>query len=138
MAHEVNHYRLVAKKYKRAKTITNWFASGCGVISAVASSASLGTALSTVGLPATSPLVAVSGCFALASRWLIVGGKKLDAKLKKHNELVTLALPKRDSVDRLVSKAMNDKHASDIEFQIIAAEQEQYNILKGSPGEAHS
>ena len=41
-----------------------------------------------------------------------------------------MALAKRDSVDRLVSKAMNDGHVSDAEFQIISAELSQYHILK--------
>ena len=41
-----------------------------------------------------------------------------------------MALAKRDSVDRLASKVMNDKHVSDAEFQIISAELVQYNILK--------
>ena len=43
---------------------------------------------------------------------------------------MTLALVKRDSVDHLVSKAMNDGHFSDAEFQIISAKLSQYNILK--------
>ena len=57
-------------------------------------------------------------------------GKHFDAKLKKHHEIVTLALAKRDTVDRLVSKALNDGHVSDAEFQIISAELSQYNVLK--------
>ena len=122
LAHEVQHYKIVAKKYKRAKTICNYFAGGCGLIPAAASSASLGTALSIVGIPATVPLVAVSGGAAFASSGFVVCGKKFEAKLKKHNEIVTLALAKRDSVDRLLSKAMNDGHVSDAEFQIISAE----------------
>ena len=130
LAHEVQHYRIVAKKYKRAKTICNWFAGGSGLISAAASSASLGTALSIVGLPAAVPLVALSGGTAFASSGFVVCGKKLEAKLKKHNELVTLALAKRDSIDCLVSKAMNDGHVSDAEFQIISAELSQYHVLK--------
>ena len=125
-----NITEIVAKKYKRAKTICNWFAGGRGLISAAASSASLGTALSIVGIPATVPLVAVSGGGALASSGFVVCGKKLEAKLKRHNELVTLALVKHDSVDHLVSKAMNDGHVSDVEFQIISAELVQYNVLK--------
>ena len=76
LAHEVQHYRIVAKKYKRAKTITNWLAGGSGLISAAASSASLGTAISVIGIPATIPLVAVSGCSALASSGFAVCGKK--------------------------------------------------------------
>ena len=38
-----------------------------------------------------------------------MAGKKLDSKIKKLNEIITLALVKCDSVDSLVSKAMNDK-----------------------------
>ena len=41
-----------------------------------------------------------------------------------------MALAKRDTVDRLVSKAMNDKHVTDAEFQVISPEMEQCNILK--------
>ena len=61
--------------------------------------------LSVIGIPAAVPLAAVSGCFALASSGFVVAGKKLDAKIKKHNEIVTRALAKRDTVDRLVSRA---------------------------------
>ena len=53
--HEVDHYRLVAKKYKWAKTFVNWSATSLSVLSAAFSSASFGSALSFVGLPATVP-----------------------------------------------------------------------------------
>ena len=121
---------LSAKKYKRAKPVANRLAGGSGVLSAATSSASLGTALSIIGIPAAVPLGAVGGCFALASPRFFVAGKKIDAKIKKHHETVTLALAKHDSVDRLVSKAINDNRLSDSEFQIIVAELEQYNVLK--------
>ena len=42
---EVVHYRAVAKKYKRAKKVTNWSAAGSTLISTAFSSASLGSAL---------------------------------------------------------------------------------------------
>ena len=82
LAHEVNHYRFVGKKYKRAKTVANWLAGGAGVLSAAASSASLGTALSVIGIPAAVPLGAVGGCFALASSGFVIISKKLDVKIK--------------------------------------------------------
>ena len=53
---EVAHYRLVAKKYKRARKFVNWSAAGSSVLSAAFSSASFGSAMSLVGLPATVPL----------------------------------------------------------------------------------
>ena len=81
---EVVHYRGVAKKYKRAKQIVSWSATGSGVLSASLSTASLVSALSVVGLPASIPLGGVGGAFALASSGLIIVSKKLDSKIKKH------------------------------------------------------
>ena len=127
---EVVHYRGVAKKYKRAKKIANWSATGTGVLSAGLSAASLGSALSVVGLPASIPLAGVGGTLALASSGLIFVSKKLDSKIKKHHEIATLAIAKRDTVIRLQSKALADNQISDSEFQLIMAEFSQYNVLK--------
>ena len=120
---EVVHYRGVAKKYKRAKKILNWSATGSGILSAGLSTASLGSALSVVGLPASIPLGGVGGAFALASSGLIIASKKLDSKIKKHREIVALAIAKRDT-------ALADNQISDSEFQLIMAEFSQYNVLK--------
>ena len=127
---EVVHYRGVAKKYKRAEEIVNWSATGSGLLSAPFSTAGLGTALSVVGLPASIPLGSVGGAFALASSGLIIASKKLASKIKKHREIVTLAIAKRDTVFRLHSKALADNPISDSEFQLIMAEFSQYNVLK--------
>ena len=95
---EVVHYRVVAKKYERAKKIVNWSATVTGLISAACSTASLGSAISVVGLPVSIPLGGVGGTFALASSGLIFTSKKLDSKIKKHQEIMTLALSKGDTV----------------------------------------
>ena len=129
---EIDHYRTVAKKYKRTKKFVNWGAGGSSVLSAVFSSASFGSAISVIGLPATIPLGGVAGGFALVSSALIVTSKKLDSKIKKHQEIVTLAIAKRDTVDRLLSKALSDNRVSDDEIQLIMAEHSQYNVLKGA------
>jgi len=129
LGQEVRHYRLVAKKYKRAKKFVNWSAAGSSVLSAVFSSVSPGSALSVVGLPATVPLGGVSRCFALVSSGLIIARRKLEAKIKKHQEITTLAVAKRDTVNRLLSKASNNNAVSAHEFDILS-ESQQYNILK--------
>ena len=92
---EVSHYRAVAKKYKRAKKFVNWSAASSSGLSALFSTASIGSALSVVGL--SIPLGGVGGAFALASSGLIIASKKLDSKIKKHQEIVTLAIAKRDT-----------------------------------------
>ena len=83
-----------------------------------------------MGIPAAIPLGGVGGLFALASTGLIIASKKLDSKIKKHQEIMTLALAKRDTVWRLHSKALADNNISDSEFQLIMSEFEQYNVLK--------
>ena len=129
---EVSHYRAAAKKYKCTKKVFNWSAAGSSVLSAAFSSASFGSALSFVGLPATIPLGVVGGCFALASSGFIIAWKKLDSKIKKHQEIVTLAIAKCYTIDRLLSKALTDNLISDSEFQLIMTEFSQYNLLKDS------
>ena len=119
---EVVHYHGVAKKYKRAKKVINWSATGTGLLSATCSSASFGSALSAIGIPAATPLGGVGGAFALASSGLIFVSKKLDSKIQKHHEIATLAIAKRDTVNRLLSKALADNQISDSEFQLIMDE----------------
>ena len=94
------------------------------------SSASFGSALSVVGLPATIQQGGVGGGFALASTGLKIASKGLDSKIKKHQEIVTLPTATRDTVDRMVSKALADKQMSDAEFQLIMTEYSQRHVLK--------
>ena len=82
------------------------------MFSTALSTASLASALSVVGLPASIPMGGVSAVFAAASSSLIIASKKLDSKIKKHQEIVTLAIAKRDLVDRLLSKALADNQIS--------------------------
>jgi len=130
LAGEVHHYCLVAKKYKRARKFVNWGAAGSSILTAAFSSASFGSALSVVGLPAAVPLGGAGGCFALVLSGLIVASKKLDSKIKKHQEITTLAVAKRDTVNRLLSNALNNNEVSSHEFDTILSEFQQYNFLK--------
>ena len=127
---EVGHYRLIAKRYKCARKFVNTSAAGSSVLSAAFSSASFGSALSVIGLPVTVPLGGTGGCFALVSPGLIIASKKLDSKIKKHQEITTLAVAKRDTINRLLSKALNNNEVSSHEFETILSEFQQYNSLK--------
>jgi len=74
-----------------------------------------------VGLPATVPSGGIGGCFALISSGLIIASRKLEAKIKKHQDVTTLAVAKRDTVNRLLSKALNNA-VSAHEFEVILSE----------------
>ena len=120
LAQEVVHYRPVRKKYKRAQTFVNWAAEVSGSLSGLSSSAGLASALTGIGIPVAVSLGVVGGFFSLVSSGLIVAGKKLDKKMAKHQEIVTLALAKCEAVTRLVSQAITD---GKVEFS-------QYNEMK--------
>lgn len=130
LKNEVDKYREVAKKYKKAKKAVDWTTAICSGLSAALSSASFGSALSVVGLPAAVPLGGTGGLLALCSSGLVVCSRKIDSKIKKHQEITTLALAKKNTVDRMVLAANRDKNVSDKEFADIQAEVDNYESLK--------
>ena len=94
------------------------------------SSASLGSALPVISLLAAITLGGADIAFASASSGLIITSKKVESKIKKHQEIVTLAIAKGDTVYRLYSKALADNQITDREFDLIMSEFSQYNVLK--------
>ena len=110
---KVSHYEVVVKKYKCAKNVVNWTPAGYSVLSVAFPGASLGSALSIVGLPATILLGHIGGCFACFLR-ADNPQKKVGSKIKNHQDMVMLATAKREVVDRPFSKAARaDNQISD-------------------------
>ena len=72
LKNEADHYRQVAKKYKRTHSMAHISAVGLGSLSAGLSSATLATALTGFGIVASPALAGValcSVCFRLDLRW---------------------------------------------------------------------
>ena len=130
LSDEAEHYRRMAKKYKRSHSIVHRAATGLGSLSVILSSGALATALTGVGIVASPALGGVAGVCGMASFGFAEGSKSLNRKVTKHEKIYTLALAKRNSVNALVSKALTDKQISDVEFNIITREVESYHELK--------
>ena len=130
LSDEVEHYRQVAKKYKRSHSIVHTSAVGLGSLSVGLSSGALATALTGFGIVASPALAGVATVCGLASVGFAAVSKRLNRKVTKHEKIYTLALAKRNSVNELVSKALTDKQISDVEFRIITREVEKYHTLK--------
>ena len=130
LSDEAEHYRQVAKKYKRSHSIVHRSAAGLGSLSVGLSSGALATALTGFGIVASPALAGVATVCGLASVGFAVTSKRLERKVTKHEKIYTLALAKRNSVNELVSKALADKQISDVEFTIITREVERYHKLK--------
>ena len=129
---EANHYRQVAKKYKRTHSMAHISAVGLGSFSAGLSSATLATALTGFGIVASPALAGVATVFGLLSAGFTVVSKRLERKDKKHEKIYTLALAKLNYVAELVSKALEDKRISDSEFTIILRKVQKYHELKAA------
>ena len=132
LKNEADHYRQVAKKYKRTHNIIHVSAVGLGSLSAGLSSATLATALTGFGMVASPALASVATVFGLLSAGFTVANKRLEKKVTKHEKIYTLALAKLNSVAELISKALTDKRISDSEFSIILCEVEKYHELKAA------
>ena len=70
---EANHYRQVAKKYKRTHSMTHLSAVGLGSLSAGLSSATLATALTGFGIVASPALAGVATVLRFVVCWLYCG-----------------------------------------------------------------
>ena len=131
LENEISHYRRISKKYKRAKTIINAFAAATGVLTAVLSSASFASFLSGIGAPIGAPIAGIAAVMGLFSTTAGVSSERLNKKVTKHEKTVSLAESKHLSVSRLVSKALTDGSISDVEFNLILREIDNYYSLKG-------
>ena len=75
LTNEADHYRQVAKKYKRTHSMTHISAAGLGLLSAGLSSATLATALTGFGIVASPALAGVATVFGLLSAGFTVVSK---------------------------------------------------------------
>ena len=131
LENEISHYRRISKKYKRAKTIINAFAAATGVLTAALSSASLATLLSGIGAIVSAPIAGIAAVMGITSTTAGVSSERLNRKVTKHEKTISLAESKHLSVSRLVSKAMTDGSITDVEFNLILREIDNYYSLKG-------
>ena len=132
LSDEAEHYRKVAKKYKRSHSMVHTSAVGLGSLSVGLSSGALATALTGFGIVASPALAGVATICGLGSVGFAAASKRLNRKVTKHEKIYTLALAKRNSVNELVSQALADKQISDVEFRIITREVEKYHKLKAA------
>jgi len=122
---EAEHYRTVAKKYKKAQTATHYTAVGLGSVAAALSVSGVATSLTGPGVIIGVPLGGIAALLGAASAALAETSKQLGHKVSKHEKIYSLAVSKRSSIQALVSKTLNDKSITDREFQLVNSELEQ-------------
>ena len=89
---QVEHYRLVLKKYKKARKAVHYSAVGLGSVSAVLSSGAIAASLTGVGVIVGAPVAGIAAFAGFSSTGLTVLSKKLDRKVDKHSRLLMLSI----------------------------------------------
>ena len=130
LENEISHYQRVTKKYKRANSIAHTSSALTGVTAAVLSSTGLGISLSGIGVIIGAPLTGIAGLLSFISTAMMIGGRRLNKKIMNHEKTISLAEAKHPLMSKLISKALNDGRISDVEFDLILREVEQYHSLK--------
>ncbi|KAJ7369420.1 hypothetical protein OS493_039113 [Desmophyllum pertusum] len=130
IADEAEHYRLVLKKYKKARKVIHYSVVSLGAVSAALSSGAVATSLSGVGIVIGAPLAGIAALSGFASTGLSAINKKLERKSNKHTKIQALALAKHDSIKSFVSTALENNNVSDTEFKQITREMQKYREIK--------
>ena len=86
LSDEAEHYRQVAKKYKRSRSMVHTSAVGLGSLSVGLSSGALATALTGFGIVASPTLAGVATLCGLASVGFAATSKRLERKVTKHEK----------------------------------------------------
>ena len=121
---------MLQKNINVRKQLSTTLAFSAGGISGFLSAGGVAAAFTGLGFPAAVPIGCVASLFGITAAGLTGFYKKLEPKLIKHCKIMTLALSKCDTVNRILSKSLIDGKISDAEFQSILDEKESYQIQK--------
>ena len=127
---EINERESYSKKLSKYVTIFDYIDKILIVLSVSSSGISIISFASTIGVPAGI----ASACFTLI--FSITAGiiKKLLSttikKKKKHDQILMLAKSKHNSIETLISQALNDMDISHKEFITILDEKNKYEKMK--------
>ena len=129
---EIELRRQLYNKYKKGYTACNVInntstiiATGCGI-------AGLSLLVTIVSTPIVIVLEGVGLTMGGVALIASLTNKKLLTKLEKHERIMTLAISKLDTINDLVSKAIDDKIIDQNEFKLILTEKEKYIELKNT------
>ena len=87
--------------------------------------------MSGIGTLAGVPIAGIATLMGITSTAAGASSERLDRKVTKHEKTISLAESKHLSVSRLVSKAMSDGTITDVQFNLILREIDNYYSLKG-------
>ena len=127
---KINERELYSKKLNKYVTIFDYIEKILIVLSATSSSVSIISFTSTIGLPVGIVSTSFTLIFSITTGII----KKLLSttikKKKKHDQILMLAKGKYNSIEALISQALNEIEISHKEFITILNEKDRYEEMK--------
>ena len=127
---EINERKSCSKKLSKYVTIFDYIEKILIVLSATSSGVSIISFISIIGVPAGIASASFTLIFSITAGII----KKLLSttikKKKKHDQILMLAKSKYNSIEALISQALNDINISHKEFITILKEKDRYERMK--------
>ena len=119
---EINEEKSYSKKLSKYVTIFGYIDKILIVLSATSSSVSIISFASTIGVPAGIANASFTLIFSITAGIIKTLLSTTIKKKKKHNQILILAKSKYNSIEALISQALNDMDISHKEFITILDE----------------
>ena len=131
LENDITYYRRVLGKLTKVRSACHTTYTVTGVTSAVLSTSDMAVSLSGIGIIAGALIAALAGFLGFISVVFSVGSKNLNLTKKKNRKKhISITEAEHMSVSKLFSKAIENNSVSDMEFNSIFHEIEQYNSVK--------
>ena len=134
---ELNHYEKTRKKYNRVRGIFTKASIGTGALSVILCGSGVTTSLTGLGAIVGVPLASLGGLCGVLSVCFAIGSKEISRNVSKHEQTVSLAKAKLNTISDVVSKALKDNEISDEEFSLVLSEVDKFETLKQSIRRKH-
>ena len=127
-----NKKKLYSKKLSKYVTIFDYMDKILIVLSAASSGVSIISFISIIGVPAGIASVSLTLIFSVTAGIIKKLLNTTIKKKKKHDQILMLAKSKYNSIEALISQALNDRDISHKEFIAILKEKDRYERMKGN------
>ena len=124
--------KLYSKKLSKYVTIFDYMDKILIVLSAASSGVSIISFISIIGVPAGIASVSFTLIFSVTAGIIKKLLNTTIKKKKKHDQILMLAKSKYNSIEALISQALNDRDISHKEFIAILEEKDRYEKMKGN------
>ena len=127
---EITQQKTYSKKLSRYVTIFDYIDKILIILSATTGGISIISFTTTIGAPVGIASTSFTLIFSLTTGIITKLLNITRNKKKKHNKILMLAKSKLNSIESLISQALNDMEISDKEFITILNEEDKYERMK--------